>query len=250
MRKIKVQSLSDGVKEEIIHYARSTFDGTNTKLPTEEQFSNLLGVSRITVRSALNELASEGIIFRRQGKGTFLNPEALTMKVKFNPVSLFTEMITEEGFIPSIKILETCIISADAYMSTNLKIPLGNDIVFTSKIFFADGNPCVYCKDYFAKNILPDQEPLDEIKEYENSLFSYLYDKTGRKIIWDRVEISAVSAQAQPEIAHYFQDQSLLLLECINFDTNDKPVLLAYEYVNTDYIRFNSIRQKHGLEEV
>lgn len=44
-----------------------------TKLPREEELARILGVSRTTVRQALNDLAADGIVLRRQGRGTFVN---------------------------------------------------------------------------------------------------------------------------------------------------------------------------------
>ncbi|MBA8880075.1 FadR/GntR family transcriptional regulator [Phyllobacterium myrsinacearum] len=49
--------------------------GTNDKLPTERALSETLGVSRRSVRRALEVLEAEGQIWRRQGHGTFAGPE-------------------------------------------------------------------------------------------------------------------------------------------------------------------------------
>lgn len=250
MRKIKSQSLSNEVKEEILKYIKSSYQDNdqNHKLPTEEQFSEMLGVSRITVRTALNDLANEGIIFRRQGKGTFLNPQAVTMKVQFNPVTLFSEMIVQCGYKPTVKMLGYQMITADLQLAQLLQVPPGSALVLARKIFFADGQPCAYCVDYFSADILKKPDDLTHMDDYPNSLFDFLAARCDRKIIWDRTEILTVTNQDEPELSPLFQctdtTKSFLLLDCINFDGNDTPVVYAKEYVDTNYIRFNSIRQK------
>ena len=78
----------------------------DNKLPREEALAEMLGVSRITIRQALNDLASEGIIFRRQGRGTFVNVDSLDIKVTFSPVSELTQMIQKRriyAFSPSFE---------------------------------------------------------------------------------------------------------------------------------------------------
>ena len=45
----------------------------NYKLPSENQLANLFHTSRIPVKRALDELEAEGIIYRRQGKGSFIS---------------------------------------------------------------------------------------------------------------------------------------------------------------------------------
>lgn len=248
MRKIKSQSLSNEVKAEIYQHIKSSYDGTNNKLPTEEQFAKMLGVSRITIRTALNELASEGIILRRQGKGTFINPQALSMNVSFNPVTLFSEMIRQCGFQPSVKLLESEYTKADQQLAKDLLVEIDSDIIITKKIFFADKKPCAFCVDYFSTSLLGSNSDLLHLGDYPESLFDFLEMRCSRKIAWDKSEISTTTNQIEKMLTEHFQCgkkiKPFLRLDCINFDTDDKPVVYANEYVDTDYIRFNIIRQK------
>lgn len=87
--RIKTRPLSEEVKENMMRYIKSMDLVKNNKLPNENLLSSLFGDSRITIRSALNELASEGKIFRQKGRGTFVNVEALQIKVTFNPAVEF-----------------------------------------------------------------------------------------------------------------------------------------------------------------
>lgn len=248
MKKIKSQSLSEEVRQEILNYIKTSFDGKDNKLPTEEQFCEILGVSRITIRTALNTLANDGIIFRRQGKGTFVNPQAVSMKVQFNPVSLFSDMIVQCGYKPGIKLLDSHNSTADREIAKALEISEGDEIVVAKKIFLADEKPCAFCVDYFPTSLLKSPADLKLMGEYPNSLFDFLDARCGRRVEWDRTEIITVTNADHPELTEHFQCQkrikSFLLLDCINFDGNDRPVVYAQEYIDTNYIKFNSIRQK------
>jgi len=251
MKRIKSQSLSNEVKAEIYQYIKTTFDGVNNKLPTEEQFAQRLGVSRITIRTALNELASEGIILRRQGRGTFINPQALSMKVSFNPVSLFSDMIKQCGFQPGIRLLESSETTADQKLADHLLIEPGTPVMITRKIFFADQKPCAYCVDYFSTGLLESPADLDYLKNYPESLFDFLEQCCGQKITWDKTEIATTTNQNEKMLTDIFQCgkkiRSFLRLDCINFNSEDRPVVYAHEYIDTDYIQFNIIRQKAGI---
>ena len=50
------------------------------RIPPETELATDLGVSRTTVRDALSRLEHEGAIYRRQGSGTFVNPQGLQIK--------------------------------------------------------------------------------------------------------------------------------------------------------------------------
>ena len=67
-------NLSTMAKEQLYRYIRSMDLNENTKLPPENELGVKLGVSRVTVRRALDELEREGIVIRIHGRGTFVNP--------------------------------------------------------------------------------------------------------------------------------------------------------------------------------
>ena len=248
MQRLKTKPLSDEAKEAIYKYIKSLDLTKETKLPSEENMAQLLGVSRITIRTALNELALEGIVFRRQGKGTFVNKEALKMKAQLNPIKQFKDIIKISGYKPSIKILGYELINADYHLSNLLKIKENDIIVVAKKIFYADKNPCTYCIDCFPLGLLPNKEDCEDLDKYENSIFEFIKDKANINVSWDKVEIDTTTNLQTPELSIQFncsdKIKSFLLLEGINFDENDKPVMYVKEYIDTDFIRFNIIRQR------
>ena len=97
-------NLSSSVKNYLYQYIRSLEQTGNMKLPPESELSLKLGVSRVTVRRALDELENEGIILRIQGRGTFVNPEALTIQVNLMPGEEFSRLIENCGYHASVEV--------------------------------------------------------------------------------------------------------------------------------------------------
>lgn len=77
----------------------------DNKLPREELLASQLGVSRTTIRQALNNLAAEGVVSRRQGKGTFVNVDSIGIRVTFSPCMELMQAIRNSGFEPSVRLL-------------------------------------------------------------------------------------------------------------------------------------------------
>lgn len=248
VEKIKEGTLKDQVRNALFLYIRQLHQTRQTKLPSEEDLAKMFGVSRITIRGALNELNAQGYIFRRHGKGTFINAEALKVKVQFNPVRQFNDIIRQSGYTPSIKIIALNQVGASADIADALGIAEGDEVVLARKIFYADKHPACFCVDYFPLAILPSADDLVDYSHYDESIFDFLEAKTGRAIAWDRIEISSVTNQDNDELTRYFQCEqqirAFLLCQGINYDANDQPLLYACEYIDTDLIKYNMIRQK------
>lgn len=78
--RVKTGSLADQTRRALEAIIGEMDLAASNKLPREEQLAQRLGVSRTTVRQALNDLAADGVVLRRQGKGTFVNVEAMGVR--------------------------------------------------------------------------------------------------------------------------------------------------------------------------
>ena len=247
-KKVQKNDLKTQVKEELQKYIKQLDLSVSNKLPREEVLAEMLGVSRITLRSVLDDMAAEGIIFRRQGKGTFVNTVFFEMNVSFNPVMHFADMIRNSGYEPRTEILYCQVEPADAEVAGKLKIAEGSRVIVCTKIFYADGSICAMVQDYVAEEIAGTLDE-DLMVSCGDSLFYYIYQRTGRKILWDKVEIDTVNSKDVPRLhehitKHGGKDKGYLLLKGVNYDEEDKEILYALEYIDTSILKFNQIRRR------
>lgn len=247
--KINDLPLSERAKKQIHRYISGMDLQESNKLPREEQLAEIIGVSRITIRKALNDLAFEGIVFRRQGRGTFVNVDSLNIKVKFHPAMEFTRMIRDSGYEPSVRLLDIRLVPWDEEIGGMLQLERQEHLVMTAKIFLADNKLCSYCIDYFALGLIGGIEGFERFSSYQYSVFDYIYNLSGEKIEWDKVEISSVLGQDIPYFDKYmdmecYGPRPYLLVKGIDYNIDNKPLLVVEEYINTDIIKFSMIRQR------
>lgn len=230
----------------------------DNKLPREEMLASQLGVSRTTIRQALNNLAAEGVVSRRQGKGTFVNVDSVGIRVTFSPCMELMQAIRNSGFEPSVKLLsaraagERPGLSSARYSMEDvrrmLELDAGDQLIEHDKVFYADGEPCAFCRDYFGASVVGGETGLDELERYDDSLYRFVYNRSGRRVEWDKVEIDVAAPADLPQV---FASQiprgasrPLLCVRSVNYDQDSKPVVCAVEYVDTSVIRYNLVRQK------
>ena len=230
----------------------------DNKLPREELLASQLGVSRTTIRQALNNLAAEGVVSRRQGKGTFVNVDSIGIRVTFSPCMELMQAIRNSGFEPSVRLLSTHAADEGSGFSFGrysmddvrrmLELEAGDWLIEHDKVFFADGEPCAFCRDYFGASVAGGEAGLDELERYDDSLYRFVYNRSGRRVEWDKVEIDVAAPDDLPAV---FASQvapgagrPFLCIRSVNYDQNSRPVVCAVEYVDTSVIRYNLIRQK------
>lgn len=247
--KLNVTSLSEQAKKEVLRYIEGMDFNKGNKLPREELLAEMIGVSRITIRQALNELSAEGMIFRRQGKGTFVNVDSLNIKVTFSPCMELTQMIANSGYQPSVKLLNISKVERDEEICSLLQMREGEQLVVGEKLFLADDKICAFCRDYFGMDLIGGEEAFDAFAKYEDSIYKYIYNLSGEKAEWDKVELDTVMPQEIEGLSEHVSLQDLgdkpyLYLKTLNYSSKDQPLIYANEYFNTSLIKFNLIRQK------
>ena len=82
--------------------------GVGEAIPSERQLSADLGVSRLTVRAALDDLVREGYLVRRRGAGTFVSEPKIAQELT---MTSFTEDMRRRGMVPASRTLELRIVA-------------------------------------------------------------------------------------------------------------------------------------------
>lgn len=110
-----------------------------TALPSETELAEQFGVSRMTARQAVQNLAHEGLVQRRRGAGTYVAPQPLHRRGGI--LLSFTEDMHRRGIAPSSRLLQAGLRPADAAEAASLDIAEGRRVVAVSRIRLGDGVP-------------------------------------------------------------------------------------------------------------
>lgn len=96
------------------------------RIPVEAEFCEMYGVSRITIRKALEELQNEGYLVKIQGKGTFVQSQSHEQHLsKFYS---FREELKNQGVEETAVVLEITIVDANAEVAANLDMEPGQSV--------------------------------------------------------------------------------------------------------------------------
>ncbi len=97
-----------------------------SRIPVEGEFCEMYGVSRITVRRALEELQAEGYLSKIQGRGTFVRRKVVEQHLsKFYS---FSEELQRQGHKERAMVLKFDVVKADAQMAENLRLKPGDQV--------------------------------------------------------------------------------------------------------------------------
>jgi DNA-binding GntR family transcriptional regulator len=228
--------MSETTRVNIRSYIRDNKFAVGDRIPSEQELSEKLGVSRLTVREAISALRNEGIVHSVQGKGTFVTCELGMMEDLLNKNQSITEMVESGGYKSGVKVSKREIVQADAVLAKKLNINEGENIILYKRIRTANEKPVVYSEDYLAPSIV---QAFLSMTDDNESLYRFIEEKVGIVIGIANTEI--LPAKANAELAEYLKmKEGDLLMEfrALVRDVQGNPIIYADEYLKPDSFKF------------
>jgi len=189
---------------------------------TEAQLLDRFGVSRAPIRQALNELTIEGLIYRKQGKGTFPVPGARVERPANIRTGGLYEHLEAAGMKPTSIIRNLCRTSAPEHVRRELQADRDEELLHFMRLM-SSGNQPVADIEVFIR-VPDDFNPTAEELEKSGSAFTLLEDAYGLSLEHAEHSASATAATAEQAATLQVEEGSpLLLLETVFYITGGIP---------------------------
>ena len=230
------KTLTDIAEQELRQaIAQGTFR-PGTKLPTEAELCQMLGVSRTVVREALRVLGEDGLVARRHGVGTFVRDRPILKNLNFN--FGITEMIESAGSISGTSHLAIRSETADQEIAEQLRVAPGTPLVTVERVRTADGRPVVYSLDTLPESVIQRAE-FDPQLFLTQSIYNILQTSLGQVIEYG-------IARLLPMTAPDFVTEKLTLpkgaltlyIVQTDYSPDDVPLVYSREYHLPDAFDF------------
>jgi len=121
------------------------------RLPSEKEMIKVFGVSRITVRQALRDLHTEGLVFSVQGKGTFVSRPKVVQDIQ--SLQGFGEAMTPKGYETSARVISVQETNVSADVTEALNLTRGSMVIELIRIRYLNREPISVDKSYFPIDI-------------------------------------------------------------------------------------------------
>lgn len=201
-------------------------------IESESRLCDILQVSRMTVRKALDELVGEGIVYKEKGRGTFISKKP--KYAEFRCGVGFSQEIRKKGMVPSTREATLELITADYELAEKLNIQELEPVWKVTRVRCADGQPVTYAEEYYLYALCPELT-LDIVNQ---SIYDYLEEKG---IVYACLDQKLEAVGCPEDIAEKLEVDAgypLIFMSLIVYQKNGIAYNCSYEYCRTDKFTF------------
>jgi len=208
------------------------------RLPTEEEYCQQFGVSAITVKRALNELASAGLVSRRQGSGTIVTRKPVDDNFKLT--AGFSEIARRSGRTPSSRLLKITSVEPTPNLVKTFQLPSTSGIRFMSfqRLMIANERPSAVITAYVLEEIGEKMRMYD----LDNVSFYRLYEEImGRKVTRNENTLSPINVS--PELAKLLQvdpGSAHMYIRGVSYLEGGLPIEMSVSIFSGDYFEWKA----------
>ncbi len=209
-------------------------------IPPEPELMRMLGVSRTTVRQAVDLLCREGFLEKKQGKGTFVRTPSL--EIDTHRIRSFTEDMLQRGMTPQTKVIFSGLVEAPPEIAEKLGVPEGAELARLDRLRLANGEPLSVEESYLVHHLCPGV--LERHDYAKISLRKTLAEDYGIRLQRARELIRAIAAPRK--LAHLLtvpEGAPILYVERVSFTASGEAVEYLRKFYRGDrYVLYNELQ--------
>lgn len=211
------------------------------RLPSEEALSQMMGVSRATIRELLSTLEERGRVVRKHGVGTFAAASKPFFESGLETLESMDAFANRKGFSCEFRDLDLHEEPADAFMAEKLKLEIGDRVTVITRTSIVQNTLVAYIFDAMPAKVVKAEEigPV-----FTGSVLDYLKDNLGFHPMYAITNL--LSVEASKDLAHKLQispGKALLLLEEFLYKEDNQLVNYSRRYYNTKYFHYYLVRR-------
>ncbi len=204
------------------------------RLPSEREIAEEYGISRMTVRQGITELVRTGLLYRKQGKGTFVAEP----KIEQGMVNLtsFTEDMMQRGLVPGARVVDARCVEATRKIAGLLKLGVDRRVIRIERLRLANGEPMALETSHIPYQVGPS---LVDEELSSQSLYELLERRFGVRLASARQSVEPVLAnEYEARLLGVEEGSPLLLIERITCTASGEPVEYAKSVYRGDKYKF------------
>lgn len=155
--------------------------------PSEREIAEELGLSRGTLRNAVDALVAKGTLERVVGLGTFVPRRQTAPRAT---LTSFSEDMRRRGLVPASRVLRFEGTTATGWLAREMGLKVGAPVVYLQRLLFADGEPMAVDENYLPSEKLPGLER----ERAPRSLYEMLERRYGISLEWGEDQVEAIPA--------------------------------------------------------
>jgi GntR family transcriptional regulator len=204
-------------------------------LPTERQLAERFGVSRMTVRQALNGLRTEGYLHSVRGRGTFVAGPHLS---KPPALTSFSEDLKSRGYTPSTKVLAVEEVRLSTDVAVELGMAPGSRAFRVERLRLADGNPMCHEEVFLPAHRFPGLAG----QALDTSLYGVMRDVYGVVLRRAQQQIKAINLDARiADLLTVEPGAAALLVKRVTLDQDGRIVERGQSICRGDLYDFSLV---------
>lgn len=207
----------------------------NFPVPTESELCDVYGISRPTVRQAINELAGEGLIVRYKGRGSFINKKKIMQDFLLN-ITSFNDEMHSKGLTPETKVLNFCSRKATPQVIQKLQIRSDDESYYLSRLRSINNEPIVLVNTYLPASLV--RGILDKNMEKE-SLYHVIERDFGHSIVRTLRSLEIRTAgKYEASLLKMREGDPVHFTETVAFIEDGRPIEFSTAYYNGERNKF------------